>query len=149
MTGLEGDGEGELASARARAARRFCMAVMGVDGAAIADGVEGGGLPGADVLVEDVAVSVVRTGGGVVNAAGAGVVEVAIAGCVSGLDMVVVWCCRFKWWWLCSSKVDVQEEVSSLLKDLWIYTPSSTMCLVNVCRKFQQRASCRLVRKSG
>lgn len=92
MTGLEGDGDGELASARAFAARRFCMAVMGVDGGAIAEGVGGDGLSGAGVRGEDMAVSVFGAGGGVVIAAGAGVGDMAIAGCVGGLDSVLVVC---------------------------------------------------------
>jgi hypothetical protein len=97
MTGLEGDGEGELAAASAFAARRFCMAVMGVDGGAIAEGV--------GVRGEDMAVSVFGTGGGVVNAAGAGVGEVAIAGCVGGLDIVLIVCCRSKRWGCVRSKL--------------------------------------------
>jgi hypothetical protein len=104
MTGLEGDGEGELASASAFAARRFCMAVMGVDGGTIAEGVGGNALPGAGVSGEDIAVSDFGASGGVVDAADAGVGEVAIAGCVGGLDIVLVVCFDSKRWGLCSIK---------------------------------------------
>jgi hypothetical protein len=104
ITGLEGDGEGELAAASAFAARRFCMAVMGVDGGAIAEGVGGDALPGAGVRGEDMAVSVFGASGGVVNTADAGVGVVVIAGCVGGLDIVLIVCFDSKRWGLCSIK---------------------------------------------